>query len=310
MRIVSRLLSCLILVLVTATAPARARAAETCPFITDQQLAGAMPGTKWSLISNQDGRGCIYQGGRGDTLMLTVFRNPTRGARQGIVRDLRHDARRAHDHHPMARDRRRSPGRADRAGCCASGSVDRGAVGRVHPVDQHLPLRPARRRHPAQAAHRDRPAHDRQGRRHQREIRRLRMAHRRRCRGLSRPQHAHHPAHRRRQLPDVRRRRQYHDRRGGRHVPRHPGQHDETQRRLPACGVARARQGCLRRAFLQQRQRQCGQYLCLEERQAGLDPVRTGQAASRIRLGRAPRRRSLAGCSERCSRSAIRLTGP
>ena len=35
-------------------------------------------GTKWSLISNQDGRGCIYQGGRGDTLMLTVFRNPDR----------------------------------------------------------------------------------------------------------------------------------------------------------------------------------------------------------------------------------------
>ena len=35
-----------------------------------------MPALKWSLISNQDGRGCIYQGGRGDTMMLTVFRNP------------------------------------------------------------------------------------------------------------------------------------------------------------------------------------------------------------------------------------------
>jgi len=35
-----------------------------------------MPALKWSLISNQDGRGCIYQGGRGDTLMLSVFRNP------------------------------------------------------------------------------------------------------------------------------------------------------------------------------------------------------------------------------------------
>jgi transposase len=36
-----------------------------------------MPATKWSLISNQDGRGCMFQGARGDTLMLTVFCNPT-----------------------------------------------------------------------------------------------------------------------------------------------------------------------------------------------------------------------------------------
>lgn len=35
-----------------------------------------MPALKWSLISNQDGRGCIYQAGRGDTMMLSVFRNP------------------------------------------------------------------------------------------------------------------------------------------------------------------------------------------------------------------------------------------
>ena len=45
-----------------------------------------MPGTKWSLISNQDGRGCIYQGGRGDTLMLTVFRNPSRSAPRNCTR--------------------------------------------------------------------------------------------------------------------------------------------------------------------------------------------------------------------------------
>jgi hypothetical protein len=32
---------------------APARAAETCPFISDQHLAGATPVTKWSLISNQ-----------------------------------------------------------------------------------------------------------------------------------------------------------------------------------------------------------------------------------------------------------------
>ncbi|WIW46009.1 hypothetical protein ML401_31980 [Bradyrhizobium sp. 62B] len=74
MRTIDRLLSCLVLFLAIAAAPARA--AETCPFISGQELARAMPAFKWSLISNQDGRGCIYQAGRGDTMMLTVFRNP------------------------------------------------------------------------------------------------------------------------------------------------------------------------------------------------------------------------------------------
>lgn len=74
---IDRLLSRLVLFLAFAAVPVLpARAAETCPFISAQQLAGAMPALKWSLISNQDGRGCIYQGGRGDTMMLTVFRNP------------------------------------------------------------------------------------------------------------------------------------------------------------------------------------------------------------------------------------------
>lgn len=77
MRIIDRLFSCLALLLAIAAVPVLpARAAETCPFISAEALAGAMPALKWSLISNQDGRGCIYQGGRGDTMMLTVFRNP------------------------------------------------------------------------------------------------------------------------------------------------------------------------------------------------------------------------------------------
>lgn len=77
MRIFDRLLSCLVLILAIAAVPARpVHAAETCPFISAKELTGAMPALKWSLISNQDGRGCIYQGGRGDTMMLTVFRNP------------------------------------------------------------------------------------------------------------------------------------------------------------------------------------------------------------------------------------------
>lgn len=76
MRTIDRLCSCLALILAIAAAPLPARAAETCPFISAQELARAMPALKWSLISNQDGRGCIYQAGRGDTMMLTVFRNP------------------------------------------------------------------------------------------------------------------------------------------------------------------------------------------------------------------------------------------
>jgi len=75
MRIMFCLVSCVVLLLAIAAGPARA--AVTCRFISDQQLAGAMPAAKWSLVSEQDGRGCIYQGERGDTLMLTVFRNPT-----------------------------------------------------------------------------------------------------------------------------------------------------------------------------------------------------------------------------------------
>jgi hypothetical protein len=70
--------SWLLLLLAIAAAPfGPARAATACRFISDHELAGAMPATKWSLVSDQDGRGCIYQGERGDTLMLTVFRNPT-----------------------------------------------------------------------------------------------------------------------------------------------------------------------------------------------------------------------------------------
>jgi hypothetical protein len=72
--IMHSLVSCVVVLLAIATGPVRA--AVVCRFISEPQLAGAM-GTKWSLISDQDGRGCIFQGERGDTLMLTVFSNPT-----------------------------------------------------------------------------------------------------------------------------------------------------------------------------------------------------------------------------------------
>ncbi|MCP3383421.1 hypothetical protein NLM31_23930 [Bradyrhizobium sp. CCGUVB4N] len=77
MHMIDRLLCCLALILAVAAVPVPpVHAAQTCPFISAQELAGAMPALRWSLISNQDGRGCIYQAGRGDTMMLTVFRNP------------------------------------------------------------------------------------------------------------------------------------------------------------------------------------------------------------------------------------------
>jgi hypothetical protein len=72
------LVGCFTLLAALAAAPSDpARAAAACRYIGSQELAGAMPGAKWSFISDQDGRGCIFTGGRGDTLMLTVFRNPT-----------------------------------------------------------------------------------------------------------------------------------------------------------------------------------------------------------------------------------------
>jgi hypothetical protein len=77
MRLIDRLFCCLVVFFTVAALPVLpAHAAGACPFISAQELAGAMPALKWSLISNQDGRGCIYQAGRGDTMMLTVFRNP------------------------------------------------------------------------------------------------------------------------------------------------------------------------------------------------------------------------------------------
>jgi hypothetical protein len=74
-----RIVHCLLLgfVILPAIAGGSARAAPVCRFITEPQLAGSMPGTRWSLISDQDGRGCIFQGERGDTLLLQVFPSPT-----------------------------------------------------------------------------------------------------------------------------------------------------------------------------------------------------------------------------------------
>src|SRR5215470_11123362 len=66
-----------VLIVLAVMGTENAPAAEKCPFINEPQLATAMPSFKWSLISNQDGRGCIYRNQRNDTLMLSVFRNPT-----------------------------------------------------------------------------------------------------------------------------------------------------------------------------------------------------------------------------------------
>jgi hypothetical protein len=52
-------------------------AEETCPFLSPRQLVAATNNQTWTLISNQDGRGCIFLNDAGDTLMLSVHRNPS-----------------------------------------------------------------------------------------------------------------------------------------------------------------------------------------------------------------------------------------
>jgi hypothetical protein len=78
----------LLLLPVIAVAPAApARAAETCPFMGDQHLAGAMPATKWSLISNR--RPVLHLSGRarGHADAHGVSQSDG-GPRQAIVRDV------------------------------------------------------------------------------------------------------------------------------------------------------------------------------------------------------------------------------
>jgi len=71
-----RIFSCLLILFLLGLAASESRA-ETCPFFTEAQLAGATRDDSWTLISNQDGRGCIFAGHAGDTLMLSVYRQPS-----------------------------------------------------------------------------------------------------------------------------------------------------------------------------------------------------------------------------------------
>ena len=145
MRAMCCLVPCVVLLLAIAAAPARA--AVTCRFISDHELAGAMPAAKWSLVSDQDGRGCIYQGQRGDTLMLTVFRNPSQDRAKELYATFVKTLEERLAVIPWSGIGDEAQARKDRPGCGACGSLDRGAVGGIHPVDQHLPVRPPRRRH-------------------------------------------------------------------------------------------------------------------------------------------------------------------
>ncbi|WFU85094.1 hypothetical protein QA645_20845 [Bradyrhizobium sp. CIAT3101] len=50
MHMIDRLLCCLALILAVAAVPVPpVHAAQTCPFISAQELAGAMPALRWSL---------------------------------------------------------------------------------------------------------------------------------------------------------------------------------------------------------------------------------------------------------------------
>jgi hypothetical protein len=76
------------LLLALLSGPAAA-ANQGCPFVTVKQLAGALPGKSWMLISNQDGRGCIFMDESGDTLMLSVFKNPSAGRAKELYESFR-----------------------------------------------------------------------------------------------------------------------------------------------------------------------------------------------------------------------------
>jgi hypothetical protein len=62
---------------------------QDCPFVSVKQLAGALPGKSWMLLSNQDGRGCIFTDESGDKLMLSVFRNPSAGRAKELYETFR-----------------------------------------------------------------------------------------------------------------------------------------------------------------------------------------------------------------------------
>jgi hypothetical protein len=57
--------------------------------VSVKQLAGALPHKSWMMLSNQDGRGCIFTDEGGDTLMLSVFRNPSAGQAKELYETFR-----------------------------------------------------------------------------------------------------------------------------------------------------------------------------------------------------------------------------
>jgi hypothetical protein len=54
-----------------------------------KQLAGALPGKSWMLLSNPDGNGCIFTDESGDTIMLSLFRNPSAARAKEIYESFR-----------------------------------------------------------------------------------------------------------------------------------------------------------------------------------------------------------------------------
>ena len=143
MRMIDRLFACLALFLAIAAVPVPpALAAETCPFISAKELAGAMPALKWSLISNQDGRGCIYQGGRGDTMMLTVFRNPDKDRARELYATF---VKTLGERMPLSAvaEIGDEGGRNERSRRRAPGGIGRRPVRRLYSADQRLSGRPA-----------------------------------------------------------------------------------------------------------------------------------------------------------------------
>ncbi len=237
MRTIGRLFSCLALFLAIAAAPVLpARGAETCPFISAKELAAAMPALKWSLISNQDGRGCIYQAGRGDTMMLTVFRNPDKDrARELYATFVKTLAER------MKLSAVADIGEEGQGGTTAGGAERQEAsvVALAGDYILQISVYPSGRRAddallgPITEAARVAVANVSRSSERFGNCEWLTAAD---ADGLPRHGRVDGAAHRRRQLHDVRSRRQHHDRRGDRDLARHRRRHDEARGAMQARG--------------------------------------------------------------------------
>jgi hypothetical protein len=79
----------ILLPLLLAALAGPAAAGQSCPFVSVKQLASTLPGKSWMLVSDQDGRGCIFMDESSDRLILSVFRNPSASRAKELYESFR-----------------------------------------------------------------------------------------------------------------------------------------------------------------------------------------------------------------------------